>query len=93
MTSRQIGRLVRLHERAERRAREYERLSEEPDAKSKAVRHLRKVELQEIGKLHEKMYEQILLFHALKTRPDCEVELAETRQRIIRIYSRIQALT
>jgi hypothetical protein len=59
---------------------------------AKKIRHLRKAELREIGELHEKMYEQILLFHALKTRPDRGEELAETRRRIMRMYYRLHGL-
>jgi hypothetical protein len=49
--------------------------------------------MQAVSKLHETMYEQSLLYLALRTRPDCEAKLAETRERIIRIYSRIQSLS
>jgi hypothetical protein len=47
---------------------------------------------QEISKLHETMYEQSLVFLALRTRPGCEAKLAETREKIIRIYYQIQSL-
>ena len=39
--------------------------------------------IQEIRKLHETMYEQSLVFLALRTHPDYVAELAETRERII----------
>ncbi|MFZ0928375.1 MAG: hypothetical protein WAN11_07230 [Syntrophobacteraceae bacterium] len=47
--------------------------------------------LREIHELHRTMYEQSLLFLAMKTRPGCEVKLAETRERIIRLYNTIQS--
>ncbi len=46
----------------------------------------------EILELHETIYEQSLVFLALRTRPGCEAKLAETRDRIMRIYRRIQTL-
>jgi len=46
----------------------------------------------EINELQDAIYEQSLVFLALKTRPGCEAKLAETRERIIRIYHRIQTL-
>jgi hypothetical protein len=49
--------------------------------------------LVEINSLHESMYVESLVFLALKTRPGFEAELAETRERIIRIYAIIQALS
>jgi hypothetical protein len=48
--------------------------------------------IQEIRKLHDKMYEQSLVFLALRNHPDYRARLAETREQIIRIYSRIQTL-
>ncbi len=48
--------------------------------------------LQDVSKLHETMYEQSLVYLALRTRPGSEASLAETRERIIRLYSRIQSL-
>lgn len=48
--------------------------------------------LQEIGKLHETMYELGLIFLALRTRPGCEARLAEIRKQIIRIYGRIRSM-
>ena len=47
----------------------------------------------EIEVLHEKFYEQSLLFQALRTAPDREMALAKTREEIVSIYSRIQART
>jgi hypothetical protein len=47
---------------------------------------------EEISKLHESIYEQSLVFLALRTRPGCEVKLAETRDRIMQIYRMIQTL-
>jgi len=46
----------------------------------------------EISKLHETIYEQSLVFLALRTRPDCEAKLAETRDRILKTYRQIQTL-
>jgi hypothetical protein len=43
-----------------------------------------------IQALHERMYEQSLVFLALKTHPDREARPAETRQRIIQIYRKIR---
>lgn len=48
--------------------------------------------VREVSSLHETMYEQSLLYLALRTRPGCEAKLAETRERIIRLYSRLQLL-
>ena len=48
--------------------------------------------LLEIDRLHESLYEESQLFLVLRTRPDSEAELAETRERITRIYRRIRAL-
>lgn len=48
--------------------------------------------LQEAGKLQETMYEESLVYLALRTWPGCEAKLAETRERIILIYRRIQSL-
>ncbi len=48
--------------------------------------------LQAVSELHETMYEQSLVYLALRTRPGCEAKLAETRERIIMIYIRIQSL-
>ena len=47
---------------------------------------------QEISKLHESMYEQSLVFLALRTRPGSEAKLAEMRETILRIYNEIQSL-
>jgi hypothetical protein len=47
---------------------------------------------QEIYELQEAIYEQSLVFLALRTRPGYEAKLAETRERIMRIYFRIQTL-
>ena len=44
MTSSQIGRLVRLHAKAERRENAYKRLSLNRSAQSKGPEHLRKAE-------------------------------------------------
>jgi len=49
--------------------------------------------LLEIDRLHECLYEESQLFLVLRERPDSEAELAETRERIIRIYNRIKALS
>jgi hypothetical protein len=46
----------------------------------------------EFVELQEAIYEQSLVFLALRTRPGYEAKLAETRERIMRIYSRIQTL-
>ncbi len=48
-------------------------------------------ELREIHELYRTLYEQSLLFLAMKTCPGCEAKLAETRERIIRVYNRIQS--
>lgn len=48
--------------------------------------------LKEIGRLHDAIYEQSLVFLALRTRPGSEAQLAEARDRIIQIYSRLQTL-
>ncbi len=48
--------------------------------------------IQEIRKLHDKMYEQSLVFLALRTHPDYKAKLVETRERIIQIYGKIQTL-
>jgi len=48
--------------------------------------------IQEIRKLQDEMYEQSLVFLALRNHPDYGARLAETRERIIRIYCRIQTL-
>ncbi len=48
--------------------------------------------MQEIRMLHDKMYEQSLMFLALRNHPDYGARLAETREQIIRIYCRIQTL-
>jgi hypothetical protein len=48
--------------------------------------------IQEIRKLQDEMYEQSLVFLALRNHPDYRARLAETREQIIRIYSRIQTL-
>jgi hypothetical protein len=48
-------------------------------------------ELREIHELYRTMYEQSILFLAMRTRPGCEAELAKTRERIIRLYNRIQS--
>ncbi len=45
-----------------------------------------------IGRLHDAMYEQSLVFLALRTRPGSEAQLAQTRRRIIRIYHRLQSM-
>ena len=47
---------------------------------------------QEIKRLHEEMYEQSLLFQALRTSPGGGATLAKTRELILCIYSRIQTL-
>ena len=47
---------------------------------------------QEIRRLHETMYEQSLVFLALRTDPDGDAALAETRELIMRLYSEIQDL-
>jgi len=47
--------------------------------------------LREIQELYRTMYEQSLLFLAMRTRPGCEAKLAETRERVIRLFSRIQS--
>jgi hypothetical protein len=47
---------------------------------------------QEIRRLHETMYEQSLVFLALRTQPDGDAQIAETRDLIMRIYSEIQTL-
>ncbi len=48
---------------------------------------------QEIRRLHQRMYEQSLLFLSMKGAPDCDTRLmVETRQLIMRIYGRIQEL-
>ncbi len=47
---------------------------------------------QEIRRLHEKLYEQSLLFLALRTSPNGEATRAETRELIEWIYNRIQNL-
>lgn len=47
---------------------------------------------QEIRRLHETMYEQSLVFLALRTYPEGETELAQTRELIMRLYSEIQNL-
>lgn len=39
------------------------------------------------------MYEQSLVFLALRQRPGSEAKLAEMREEIIRLYSTIQSLT
>ena len=44
MTVYQIRRLVGLHEKAERHANEYKKLSTDPNARSKAIWHKRKAE-------------------------------------------------
>ena len=49
--------------------------------------------VQVIRKLHEKMYEQSLMFLALRNHPDYGAKLSATRERIIRIYCKIQSLT
>jgi hypothetical protein len=48
--------------------------------------------IQEIRTLHDKMYEQSLVFLALKKHPDHWAKLAEARDQIIRIYGKIQTL-
>ena len=45
----------------------------------------------EIRRLHERLYEQSLLFQVLRTAPDREAALAKTRDLIVRIYSRISS--
>ncbi|MGO9022165.1 MAG: hypothetical protein ACLQVJ_27830 [Syntrophobacteraceae bacterium] len=47
--------------------------------------------LREIHELYRTIYEQSLLFLAMKTRPGCETKLAETRERIIRLYNTIRS--
>ena len=47
---------------------------------------------EEISRLHETIYEQSLVFLALRTRPGYEAKLAETRERIIQVYRMIQTL-
>ena len=47
---------------------------------------------QEIRMLHETMYEQSLVFLALRTHPDGDERLAETRELIMRIYNQLQTL-
>jgi hypothetical protein len=47
---------------------------------------------QEIRKLHETIYEQSLVFLALRTHPDCDAVLAETRELIMRLYREIHDL-
>ncbi len=47
---------------------------------------------QEIRRLHKKMYEQSLIFLALRTSPDGEAALVETRALILWLYSRIKTL-
>ena len=42
MTSMQIKRLIRFHEKAERHVKEYLRFSADPSTQSKALSHLRK---------------------------------------------------
>lgn len=42
----------------------------------------------EIARLHDAIYEQSLVFLALRTGPGSEARLAETRERIIRICHR-----
>ena len=49
--------------------------------------------IQEIRKLHDKMYEQSLVFLALRNHPDYGASLAAAREQIIRIYVRLQTLT
>lgn len=46
----------------------------------------------DIGRLYDAIYEQSLVFLALRTRPGAEAQLAEARERIIRIYRRLQSL-
>jgi hypothetical protein len=46
----------------------------------------------DLKRLHEEMYEQSLLFLALRSYPDSGVRLAAARQHIIDLYSRIQNL-
>ncbi len=46
----------------------------------------------DLRKLHEEMYEQSLLFLALRSYPDCGARLAATREQIIDLYSQIQNL-
>lgn len=46
----------------------------------------------EIRRLHENLYEQSLLFLALRTSPNGGAALAEKRELIMWIYSRIQSL-
>jgi hypothetical protein len=48
---------------------------------------------QEIEALHEKFYEQSLVFQSLRTAPDSEAALARTRELIVWIFGRIQALS
>jgi len=48
--------------------------------------------IQGIRKLQDEMYEQSLVFLALRNHPDYGARLAETREKIIRIYCRIQTL-
>jgi len=47
----------------------------------------------EIGEIHDAIYEQSLIFLALRTRPGYEAKLAETRERIMSLYSRVQTLS
>jgi hypothetical protein len=49
--------------------------------------------MQEIRNLHERFVDQCLVFEAIRTAPDSEATLAETREMIMRIYSRIKTLT
>jgi len=48
--------------------------------------------VQEIERLHEKFYEQSLVFQVLRAAPDCDAALDKTRQLIVWIYSRIRRL-
>lgn len=48
--------------------------------------------IEEIRTLHEKFYEQSLLFLALRTAPDSEAALAKTRELVVSIYNRIRTL-
>jgi hypothetical protein len=48
--------------------------------------------LREITELHDAIYEQSLLFLALRTRPGFEAKLAETQERIMRLYRMVQTL-
>jgi hypothetical protein len=47
---------------------------------------------EEICELQDAIYMQSLVFLALRTRPGYEAKLAETRERIMRIYRRLQTL-